>query len=105
MRFSALYRLSLYVMLFLALMVLILDTGGTTFDRLHPLFSAVAGVTAFLTADCYPGRGLSRGMANALALAAYIENQLDVNLALAIGFWLVYLAIIKMFLPKNIKDD
>jgi transglutaminase-like putative cysteine protease len=109
MSLSAIYRLSLYVMLFLASMVLVLDAGETTFDRLHPLLVAVAGVAAFLTADRYPGRGLSRGMANALALAAglaaYVENQLEVNLALAIGFWLVYLAIIKMFLPKSLKDD
>ena len=110
MIFSSLYRLSFYVMLTLATLALSVDASDNKIAMLYPPVVAVAGVLAFLTVDRNPRLGLSRGLANILALAcvtlSYLEFRFDENLLLlALTHWLVYLQLIKMFLPKTVEDD
>jgi protein-glutamine gamma-glutamyltransferase len=110
MRFVTLYRVSQYVMLVLAAVILCIDAAAEDpFALLHPLAVAVAAVAALLTVDRRPELGLARGLANLLAFGSvglfFIECWADVNLALALGYWLIYLTLIKMFLPKTIEDD
>jgi hypothetical protein len=67
-------------------------------------------VIAFMTVDRNPRFAPSRNVASLLALASaglsYAEyKQDDTQLLLAAAHWLVYLQIIKIFLPKTIEDD
>lgn len=110
MNFSSLYRLSFYLMLTLATLALSVDATDNKIAMLYPPAVAAAGAMAFLTVDRNPRLGLSRGLANVLALAcvslSYLEYQVDENLRLlALTHWLVYLQLIKMFLPKTVEDD
>ncbi|MBX6316707.1 MAG: DUF3488 domain-containing protein, partial [Isosphaeraceae bacterium] len=111
MRFTDFYRLSFYVMLFLAVMVLSIDAAAeNTLSAVLPPVVAAAGVLAFLTVDRRPALGLPRDLANWLALGSlglvYFEYVQDPGaLALVLGHWLVYLTLVKMFLPKTIEDD
>ncbi len=110
MRFASLYRLSFYFMLTLATLAMSVDVTDSKIAMAYPPVVAVAGVLAFLTVDRNPRLGLSRGLANVLALAcvslSYLEYNFDENLLLlALTHWLVYLQLIKMFLPKTVEDD
>jgi transglutaminase-like putative cysteine protease len=111
MKFVGLYRMSMYVMLFLSTLVFSIDaTGDSPIAMLYPLGVALAGAAAFFTVDRNPRLGLSRELANVLALATlvlvYFEYEYDPNLTLlALAHWLVYLAVIKFFLPKTAEDD
>jgi transglutaminase-like putative cysteine protease len=112
MRFSRLYRASFYLMLVLATTVLSIDaTAINRFAMLFPPVVAVAAVTAFFTVDRDPRRGLTRDLANFLAIGsfglAFLEfwSNPDELLLLALGHWLIYLQLVKMFLPKTIEDD
>jgi transglutaminase-like putative cysteine protease len=111
MRFETLYRLSFNVMLFLATLALNIDVArDNPTAPLYPLAVAVAAAIAFVTVDRNPKLGLNRELANLLGLASillsYAEYRYDPSLlVLAMGHWLVYLQIIKMFLPKTVEDD
>ncbi len=111
MNFQWLYRASFYVMLFLATLVLSIDaTDDNKFAMLYPLAVGAAGVLAFLTVDRDPRLALSRGLASLLAFGSaglsILEYELDPNLfLLAAAHWLVYLQLVKMFLPKTVEDD
>ncbi len=110
MNFASLYRLSFYFMLTLATLAMSVEATDNKIAMLYPPVVAVAGVLAFLTVDRNPRLGLSRGLANVLALAcvslSYLEYQFDETLLLlALTHWLVYLQLIKMFLPKTVEDD
>ncbi len=111
MRFLAIYRASFYLMLTFATLVLSIDaTDDIPFAMLYPLVVAVAGVVAFVTVDRNPRLSPSRNVASLLAVASgllsYFEYKQDPNLILlAAAHWLVYLQLIKMFLPKTIEDD
>src|SRR5262249_60732234 len=86
------------------------DPSGSGFARLYPLAVAAAGVAAFFTVDRQPRWALSRGFANLLAVltlgALYFEYKFDEQQMIqALGHWLVYLQLIKYFLPKTAEDD
>lgn len=111
MSFFGTYRVSFYVMLFCATLVLSIDaTEDNPLAMLYPLAVAVAAFIAATTVDRNPRLGLSRNTANVLALGSIglsiLEYEYDENLfLLALAHWLVYLQLIKMFLPKTIEDD
>jgi transglutaminase-like putative cysteine protease len=108
--FLKLYRASFYLMLVLATLLLDIDAAENRLAMLFPLAVAAAGFVAFTTVDRNPRLGLSRGLANCLALASigltYLEYKADPTQTLfALAHWLVYLQLIKMFLPKTVEDD
>ncbi len=110
MSFTSLYRISFYLMLFFATLTLSVDVQESTTAMFFPLVVAVAAVIAFLTVDRYPSLGLSQGLSNWLALASIglvvLEFSSDSQLLLlSLAHWLVYLQLIKMFLPKRVEDD
>ena len=111
MKFQAIYRASFYLMLTFATLVLSIDaTADNRFAMLYPLAVAFVGVLAFLTVDRNPKLAPPRGPANVVALftglLSLAEYQYDNNLLLlAAAHWLVYLQLIKMFLPKTVEDD
>ena len=118
MRFESLYRISLYLLMFLSALILNIDSdaaillGGSNvrYARIYPLVMASAAVLAYLTVDRRPGRGIGPGTANLLGVASlmlvYLEYRVDQNqLVLACGHWLFYLALVKMFRPKEPTDD
>jgi hypothetical protein len=109
MRFEDLFRISLYVMLFLASLLVNID-AEYTYAWLYPLTVAVAGAVAYTKVDRPRGRGLKRELANVLALAAFGLTVLEFGieeslLVLACGHLLIYLTLIQMFLPKTVTDD
>jgi len=104
------YRASFYLMLTVATLALSGDTGESRFAQLYPLGVIFAGMVAFLTVDRQSGFALSRTVANGLAVLTvavlYFEYRLDdTQLIRALGHWLVYLQLIKYFLPKTAEDD
>jgi transglutaminase-like putative cysteine protease len=111
MKFQAIYRASFYLMLTFATLVLSIDaTDDNPFAMLYPLVVGVASILAFVTVDRNPRLALSREAANWLAIGTLIpsvlEWQYDENLLLlAAAHWLVYLQLVKMFLPKSVEDD
>ncbi|HMB07281.1 MAG TPA: DUF3488 and transglutaminase-like domain-containing protein, partial [Isosphaeraceae bacterium] len=110
MKFITLYRLSFYLMLSFATLVLSVDAADSPIAMLYPAAVAVAGVVALLSVDRDPRLGLSRPIANRLALASAglvaLEYLIDPSLMLlALGHWLVYLQLVKMLLPKTVEDD
>ena len=110
MSFTSLYRASFYLMLTFATLVLSVDAHRHPIAMLYPLAVAVAGVLALPHRRPRPALGLPRDLANFLALASlglvYLEYKIDPNLLLlALAHWLVYLQLIKMFLPKTVEDD
>ena len=111
MKFLAMYRASFYLMLTFATLVLSVDaTDDNPLAMLYPLVVAGAGLLAFFLVDFRPRFHLSRDLASLLALLSgglsVAEYQYDKNLLLlAAAHWLVYLQLIKMFLPKTVEDD
>jgi len=111
MNFRSVYRASFYAMLVLATLVLSIDsTDQNRLAMFYPVAVAAAGFGAFFAVDRNPRLGLSKGTANALGLCSlaltYFEWSYDENLLLlALGHWLVYLQVIKMFRPKTSRDD
>ena len=104
------YRASFYLMLFVATMSLSGDSPEGHFAMLLGLVVAVAGAIAFYTVDRKLMRPLPRQMANILALGTlavlYFEYRLDETQRIpALAHWLVYLQLIKYFLPKTAEDD
>ena len=109
MRFESLYRFSFYAMLFLAALMST-STTDTPIAMLYPVAVRRRGRLAFLLVDRPRGRGLHRGTANVLALGAFglacVEFGIEESLlVLACGHLLIYLSLIKMFLPKTVEDD
>lgn len=111
MTFSRIYRASFYAMLVFATLVLSIDaTDDNPLAMLYPPGVALAGLVAFFTVDRNPKLAPSRSVASFLALASaglsVAEFQYNPNLILlATAHWLVYLQVIKMFLPKQVEDD
>ncbi len=110
MTFTSIYRISFYLMLFFATLTLSVDVPESTIAMFFPLAVALASVIAFFTVDRYPSLGLSQGLSNWLALASiglvFLEFSSDSQLLLlSLAHWLVYLQLIKMFLPKRVEDD
>jgi transglutaminase-like putative cysteine protease len=111
MTFESLYRISMYVMLFLAALVFSIDaTGDNPLAMLYPPAVALAGVVAFLTVDRNPRFGLSRPLAFVLILGTVVlwfaEWKHDENLFLLAGaHLLVYIVLIEMFTVKTHEVD
>ncbi len=111
MKLVRLYRASMYAMLTLATTVLSINAQEySRLAMLYPLGVAAAGLVAFLTVDRHPRRGLARDLANFLAMGSFVIAMMEYwanpeALPLALGHWLVYLQILKTFLPKTFEDD
>lgn len=111
MNFQTIYRASFYLMLTFATLVLSVDASDDNpFAMLYPLAVALASVAAFSTVDRNPRLALHRDVASWLALGtmvpAVVEWSYDENLLLlSAAHWLVYLMLVKMFLPKTVEDD
>lgn len=110
MIFTTLYRGSFYLMLTMATMTMSVDATDSKISMLFPLASAAAGFLALVTVDRNPRLGLTRPAANALALVSIglvmLEYVIDPAILLhALAHALVYLQLIKMFLPKMPEDD
>ncbi|GIW88835.1 MAG: hypothetical protein KatS3mg108_3159 [Isosphaeraceae bacterium] len=111
MNVHRLHRIAVYAMLVLATLVLSVDAGSyNRFAMLYPLGVGLAAVGAYLTVDRDPRLGLSRDLANFLGLGsgllAFAEYAANPDgLVVALGHWLVYLQLVKMYLPKTNEDD
>ena len=113
MNLYMLYRISMYAMLILATFVLSIDAGEfNQFALMYPLGVALAAAGALATVDRDPSLGLPRDLANFLAMGSFVLAALEYwatdneqSKVLAMGHWLVYLQLVKMFLPKTNEDD
>src|SRR3954447_13116395 len=110
MIFTVLYRGSFYLMLTLATLTMSIDATDSKISMLFPVAVAIGGVAALPTVDPRPSLGLPRPAANGLAMCSIgmvlLEYLIDPNLLLlALAHFLVYLQLIKMFLPKTPEDD
>ena len=110
MNSNLIYRASFYIMLTVATMILCGEVTDTRLNWLLPMTTAAAGFAAFLTVDQNRRWGLPRDLANFLALGTlgvlYLEYRADPNqLITCLGHWLIYLQLIKYFLPKTEQDD
>jgi protein-glutamine gamma-glutamyltransferase len=104
------YRASFYLMLFIASASLSSDGREGAVGAVYTLAVAAAGLIAFFTVDRRQQWAIPRPVANALAVATlpilYFDYKFDENqLIQALGHWLVYLQLIKYFLPKTDEDD
>ena len=110
MNSNLIYRASFYVMLTVATTILCGEATDSRLDWFLPVGVAAAGVLAFLTVDQSRRWGLPRDLANILALGTlgllYLEYRSDETQVIrCLGHWLVYLQLIKYFLPKTAEDD
>jgi transglutaminase-like putative cysteine protease len=111
MNFRVIHRISFYLMLFFATLVLNVDSGDQNrLAFLYPVVVALAAGFAYFTVDRYPQLGLSQGVANSLALASVAPVMLEYFydeglLMLALGHWFCYLQIVMMFRPKTTRDE
>jgi transglutaminase-like putative cysteine protease len=111
-KFVAFYRISLYIMLTLAALILNIDAAQSNqLAMLFPFAVAGACAVAFFTVDRKPNGGLTRDLANWLAFCSLglsiLEWSIDPSqLVIALGHWLIYLSLIQIFLPsKSARDD
>jgi protein-glutamine gamma-glutamyltransferase len=104
------YRASFYLMLVVANMALVGDSVDGQYAMLYTLAVAVAGAVAFFTVDLNRRWALPRGLANVLGVGTlgvlFIEYRNNENQMIqALGHWLIYLQLVKYFLPKTAEDD
>jgi hypothetical protein len=104
------YRASFYLMLVVATMASSGDGQEGPFGRLYTLAVVAAGIVAFFTVDRQRQWALPRPVANSMAVGTlivlYFEYKVDeTQMIQALGHWLVYLQLIKYFLPKTAEDD
>jgi transglutaminase-like putative cysteine protease len=97
-------------MLVVASMALVGETAEGQFAKFYTLAVAVFGAVAFFTVDLHRTWALPRSVANALAVGTlgllYFEYKIDdTQMLQALGHWLVYLQLVKYFLPKTAEDD
>ena len=107
---SLVYRASFYIMMTVATTILCGDASDSRLDWFLPAGVAIAGLVAFLTVDQVGRWGLPRDLANLLAVATlgllYLEYKSDDSQTIrCLGHWMVYLQLIKYFLPKTAEDD
>jgi hypothetical protein len=111
MNFLAVYRISFYLMLFLASLVPSIDSSDANrIAMLYPVVMAVVCGIAYLTVDKHPTLGLSSATSNLLGVCTpilvYLEYSFDENLLLlALSHWFFYLQLIKIMRPKTDRDD
>jgi hypothetical protein len=108
------YRAIFYIMLAVASMVSSGDTSGPRLARFLPLAVAAAGIVALVTVDRRQDWAPPRTLVNLLAVASlgalYYESHVDgsadpTQMIIALGHWLIYLQLIKYFMPKRVRDD
>jgi protein-glutamine gamma-glutamyltransferase len=104
------YRASFYLMLVVASLALIGDSTEGRFQRLYPLVVTIGGIAAFFGVDLHRRWALPRPLANALAVGTlgllYIQYKGDeTQMIQSLGHWLIYLQLVKYFLPKTAEDD
>src|ERR1700721_1458737 len=104
------YRASFYLMLIVASLALVGDTAESQFAKLYTMAVTVCGIAAFFTVDLHRRWALPRPLANALAVATlgllYLEYKVDdTQMIQSLGHWLIYLQLVKYFLPKTAEDD
>ena len=105
------YRASFYLMLFVATMALSGDSPEGQFARLLGLVVAVAGAVAFFTVDRNADAGCCRGNwpiswpSARWACSTSNTGSTSTQRIPALAHWLVYLQLIKYFLPKTAEDD
>ena len=104
------YRASFYLMLVLASLALVGETAEGQFAKLYTVAVALCGIAAFFTVDLHRRWALPRPLANALAVGTlgllYLEYKVDeTQMIQALGHWLIYLQLVKYFLPKTAEDD
>jgi transglutaminase-like putative cysteine protease len=104
------YRASFYLLMVVATIALTNEAGDAPSAKLYPIAVAAAGALAFFTVDRVPRWGLPRQLANLAAFATmgvlYFEYKLDDSQMIrSLGHWLIYLQLIKFFLPKTAVDD
>jgi len=109
--FATLYRVSFYLMLVIASLVMSIDAADNRFAMLYPVAVACAGAIAFLTVD-RPRRevAVSNSLLNTVALASVslsvVEYAIDNSLLLlALGHWLIYLEMVLLFRSKSQLED
>lgn len=111
MSFDRLYRVSFDLMLFFATLTLGVDVDAdeSSISMFLPPAVAVAAMITYVTVDRNPRLGLDRTISNWLALLSIflviVEYSRSKNLLLSLAHWLVYLQLVKMFLPKRVEDD
>jgi hypothetical protein len=110
MSFSTLYRVSFFLMLVSAALVLSVDATESPLAMLYPVGVAAASCVAFLTVNRHPSMGISRPLAGLCGLAAsglaVFEHTVNPSLLLlALGHWLVYLELIYMFREESVEND
>jgi transglutaminase-like putative cysteine protease len=104
------YRASFYLMLVVSTLALSGDNPEGQYAKILGIVVAVAGAVAFFTVDVRQRWALPRRLADALALGTlvvlYFEYRNDESQRIsALAHWLVYLQLIKYFLPKTAEDD
>jgi hypothetical protein len=104
------YRAGFYLMLVVASMALVGDSSEGQFAKLYTTAVTIGGIVAFFTVDLHRKWALPRQLANALAVGTlgllYFEYKVDdAQMLQALGHWLVYLQLVKYFLPKTAEDD
>ncbi len=112
MNSTLIYRASFYVMLTVATTILCGEATDSRIDWFLPVGVAAAGALAFFMVDQDQSRrwGLPRDLANILAVGTlgllYLECRSDENEVIrCLGHWMIYLQLIKYFLPKTAEDD
>ncbi|HEY2155097.1 MAG TPA: DUF3488 and transglutaminase-like domain-containing protein [Isosphaeraceae bacterium] len=111
MNFRPTYRVSSYLMLFFATLVLSVDASDSNrLAMLYPVAVAVAAGVAYFTVDRHPHLGLSAHTTNLLALAAiaagFFEHWYDESLMLlALGHFFVYMQLLYMFQFKTTRGE
>ncbi|MGD0043550.1 MAG: DUF3488 domain-containing protein, partial [Isosphaeraceae bacterium] len=104
------YRASFYLMLTVATTILCGEATDSRLDSYLPVGVAAAGVLAFFTVDQSRRWGLPRDVANILAVGTlgllFLEYRPDdTQVIRCLGHWMIYLQLIKYFLPKTAEDD
>jgi protein-glutamine gamma-glutamyltransferase len=104
------YRASFYLMLVVASLALVGDSAEGQFAKLFTMAVTVCGIAAFFTVDLHRRWALPRPLATALAVATlgllYLEYKVDdTQMIQSLGHWLIYLQLVKYFLPKTAEDD
>jgi transglutaminase-like putative cysteine protease len=107
---SLTYRASFYVMMTVATTILCGDAADSRLDWFLPVGVAAAGALAFFTVDQTARWGLPRDVANILAVGTlgllFLEYRSDEAQTIrCLGHWMIYLQLIKYFLPKTAEDD
>ncbi len=108
--FESLYRLSVYLMLFLATLVLNMEASSVlSFAPMLPYLVLGMFAIAFVTVDLPKSTFLSRQVADLIGIGtgglALLEYQYTDNLVFSLAHWLTMLMVVKVFLPKTVRDD